>query len=76
MMLAKWDSQEQVVWQRTYLYSFLNFAFDLEVLSDGSIVTTGAILDKAVWMKTNTDGDPVHSTDNGRWLAGAKVVVE
>ncbi len=64
MMLTKWNAEGQVVWQRMYLYNYLNYAFDMEVLPDGSIIATGAYLNKAVLIKFNAEGEELWSREH------------
>lgn len=57
MMLTKWDADGDILWQTMHNRSSATFTQDMEVLEDGSIITTGELGMYAVLGKYNSAGD-------------------
>jgi hypothetical protein len=57
MMLTKWDPDGNVIWTNRVNYNYFTSTHDMEILADGSLVGTGALLNQAVLVKFNADGD-------------------
>lgn len=57
LMLTKWSPQGNILWQHHGNYGSLHLTHDLEVLPDGSLITSGELGVFAVLAKYSSEGD-------------------
>ena len=73
MLLTKWDADGDILWQHINNYSSNTMTHDMEVLVDGSIITTGRRGMYAQLGKYSANGDSLwarryHILGNQNWL--------
>ncbi|MBK7942206.1 MAG: hypothetical protein IPJ87_10100 [Flavobacteriales bacterium] len=65
MMLTKWDASGGIVWQKRSHYQYQSATFDMELLPDGSFITSGTWGGWAAMAKFDAQGDSLWSRDYG-----------